>query len=107
MLVSREEVLNEDGSIGYIESVFKSENILKIIYFIESQRLYISFSRGDTYRYENIGLDFYQDFEDADSNGKFFHSKIKPRYPASREFTLSPYEIEGFRKTIEEHEEDD
>ena len=109
MLVSRQEVLNEDGSPGYIESVFKSENILKITYFVEAQRLYISFSRGDTYVYENIAPDFYQDFEDADSNGKFFHSKIKPKYPGHREFGLSPYEIEGFKKIIEESqtEEDD
>ena len=107
MLVSRKEVLNEDGSVGYIESVFKSENILKILYFTESQRLYISFSRGDTYSYENFPPDIYEEFEDAESTGKFFHKNINTKYIARREFGLSPYEIEGFKKIIEEHDNEE
>lgn len=106
MLVKRDEVLNEDGSIGYIESVFKSGNILKITYFVKAERLYISFSRGDTYVYDNIKSDFYDRFEKSDSNGKFFYKYInnKPQYPTRRVFGLLPYELEGFRKIIEEHE---
>ena len=111
MLVERKEILNEDGSVGYIESVFMSENILKTTYFPGSQRLYIAFSRGDTYSYGNVSPDFYQEFEDAESHGQFFHKKInkKPQYPYRREYKLLPYEIEGFKKIIEEHntEEDD
>jgi len=68
MLVERKEVLNEDESLGYIESVFKSDNILKTTYFPDIQRLYIAFSRGDTYSYGNIDEDFYQEFEDAESH---------------------------------------
>jgi len=109
MLVKREEVLNEDGSIGYVESVFKSENILKITYFVEAHRLYIAFSRGDTYVYENISPEFYQEFEDAESNGKFFHKHIKNKAdsPGRREFGLLPYEMEGFRKIIEESDNEE
>ncbi len=109
MLVKRDEVLNEDGSLGYVESVFKSENILKITYFVEAHRLYIAFSRGDTYVYENISPEFYQDFEDAESNGKFFHKRIKnkPGSPGKREYGLLPYEIKGFRKIIAEHDTED
>ena len=29
MLVERKQILDEDESIGYIESIFKSDNILK------------------------------------------------------------------------------
>jgi len=106
MLIKREEVLNEDGSLGYIESVFKSENILKITYFVEAQRLYIAFSRGDTYVYEGITPEFYQEFEEAESNGKFFYKRLnkKPQYPTKRVYGLLPYEIEGFRKIIAEHD---
>jgi hypothetical protein len=111
MLVERKEVLNEDGSLGYVESVFKSENILKTTYFPDSQRLYIAFSRGDTYSYGNISPEFYEEFEDAESHGKFFYSKInnKLQYPYRREYKLLPYEVEGFKEIVENHnpEEDD
>lgn len=109
MLVKREEILNEDGSLGYVESVFKSENILKITYFVDAHRLYIAFSRGDTYVYENITPEFYQEFEEAESNGKFFHKRInkKPQYPTRRVFGLNHYEIEGFKKIIEEYDNEE
>ena len=111
MLVERNEILNEDGSVGYIESVFKSENILKTTYFPESQRLYIAFSRGDTYSYGNISPEFYDEFEEAESHGKFFYKYInkKSQYPYRREYTLLPYEVEGFKKIIEDNklEEDE
>jgi len=111
MLVNRKEILNEDGSIGYIESVFKSKNILKTTYFPDSQRLYIAFSRGDTYSYGNVSPNFYQEFENAESHGKFFYSKInkKPQYPYRKEYKLLPYEVEGFKEIVENNkiEEDD
>ncbi len=109
MLVKRDEVLNEDGSLGYIESVFKSENILKITYFVEAHRLYIAFSRGDIYIYENITPEFYQEFEEAESNGKFFyrHLNKNKKYPTRRVYGLLPYEIEGFKKIIEEYDTED
>ena len=109
MLVKRDEVLNEDGSIGYIESVFKSENILKITYFVDNQRLYISFSRGDTYVYENISPDFYKEFEEAESNGKFFYKNINKNseYQTRRVFGLNPYEIEGFKEIVENFKPED
>jgi hypothetical protein len=109
MLVKRDEVLNEDGSIGFIESVFKSENILKITYFVDAQRLYISFSRGDTYVYENVSPEFYKEFEGAESNGKFFYRNLNKnkKYPTKRVFGLKPYEIEGFKEIVENFKPDD
>ena len=111
MLVERKEVQKEDGTIGYIESVFKSENILKTTYFPDNQRLYIAFSRGNTYSYGNINIDFYQEFEDAESHGKFFHKNInkKSQYPYRKEFTLYPHEIREFKEIVENHklEEDE
>jgi len=111
MLVERKEFLNEDGTLGYAESVFRSENILKTTYFPQSQKLYIAFSRGDTYVYANISPEFYKEFEAAESHGKFFHKNInnKPQYPHHREFKLLPYEIEGFKAIVESYnpEEDE
>jgi hypothetical protein len=111
MLVERKEYTEKDGDKKFIETVFKSENILKTTYFPHSQRLYISFSRGDTYSYENIDSEFYQEFEDAESHGKFFYKNInkKSQYPHRREFKLLPYELEGLKEIVENHnpEEDE
>jgi len=111
MLVERKEVLKEDKSLGYIESVFKSDNILKTTYFPDDQRLYIAFSRGDTYSYGNISPEFYQEFENAESHGKFFYKNInkKSQYPYRKEFTLYPHEINGLKEIVENHnpEEDE
>lgn len=111
MLVERKEILNEDKSIGYIESVFKSDNILKTTYFPNNLRLYIAFSRGHTYSYGNITPALYEEFEAAESHGKFFHSRInnKASYPSRKEFTLYPNEVNDIRQIINENnaEEDD
>ena len=105
MLIERKEILNEDQSIGYVESVFNSDNVLKTTYFTQSQRLYIAFGRGHTYSYENISPEFYQEFENADSQGKFFHSKINnnKRYPFRKEFTLYPTEVQELKRIVEEN----
>jgi len=109
MLVERKEVLNEDGSLGFVESIFKSGNILKTIYFANTETLYITFSRGHTYLYQNIDLDFYREFEEAESNGKFFHQRIKNKVPYFKEFTYYPSEVEDFKRIVEENtpEEDE
>ena len=112
MLVEIIEILEEDGKIGYIESVFKSDNILKTTYFPEQQRLYIAFSRGDTYSYGNISPEFYEEFEKAESHGKFFYKHInkKQQYPYRREFTLYPTEVKDLKEIVEnskKEEEDD
>jgi len=109
MLVERKEINNEDGSIGYIESVFKSENILKTTYFPKNERLYIAFSRGDTYSYGNISEEFYEEFEEAESHGKFFYKNInkKSEYPYRREFTLYPNEVQGLKEVVENHKPDE
>ena len=111
MLVERKEYVEKETNLTYIESVFKSENILKTTYFPHSQRLYIAFSRGDTYSYANISPEFYVEFEAAESHGKFFYKNInkKSQYPYRREFKLLPYELEGLKEVIENHksEEDD
>lgn len=101
MLVERNEVLNEDGSLGYVESVFKSGNILKTVYFAAKELLYITFSRGNTYSYLNISLDFYKEFEEAESNGKFFHQRIKGKVPYHKEYTYYPHEVQELKEIVE------
>lgn len=111
MLVERKEILNEDKSIGYIEAVFSSDNVLKTTYFPSTQRLYIAFSRGHTYSYGNIPKEMYDEFENAESQGKFFHTKINNnrKYPYRKEFTLYPNEVQELKQIVEDNkpEEDE
>ena len=111
MLVERKEILNEDKSIGYIEAVFNSDNVLKTTYFPQAQRLYIAFSRGHTYSYGNLPRETYNEFEAADSQGKYFHKNInnKNRYPTRKEFTLYPNEVKELKQIVEDNklEEDE
>jgi len=103
MLIERKEILNEDSSIGYIESVFESDNVLKSTYFPNNQRLYIAFSRGDTYSYGNVDLETYEEFENAESQGKFFykHFNKNKKYPYRKEFTLYPNEVIELKEIVE------
>lgn len=109
MLVERNEINEKDGSLGYIESIFKSSNILKTTYFPTLNKLYIAFSRGHTYSYSNISEELYDEFENAESHGKFFYQRInnKTEYPHRREFTLYPRELDDVKKIIEENNIDD
>jgi hypothetical protein len=112
MLIERKEYKEENGDIGYIESIFKSSNILKTIYFPRDNRLYIAFSRGgQIYSYSNITSEIYNEFENSESHGKFFHSKINknPSFPYRKEYTLLPSELSEAKKIIEENlnDEDD
>ena len=112
MLVERKEYNEKDGTLGYVESIFKSSNILKTTYFPKMRRLYISFNRGNTYSYGNISEEFYKEFEDSESHGKFFFKNIKSKpkdYPYRMEFSLYPREVEDVKKIIKENlnEEED
>jgi hypothetical protein len=103
MLVEQKKFEDTDGSVGYIESVFQSDNVLKTTYFPKSQRLYIAFSRGHTYSYANVSPEMYEEFEEADSQGVFFHKRInnKPKHPSRKEFTLYPNEIKDLKEIVE------
>ena len=111
MLVEQKKFEDTDGSIGYIESVFKSDNVLKTTYFPKAQRLYIAFSRGHTYSYGSVSPELYAEFEEADSQGVFFFKRInnKPNYPTRKEFTLYPNEVKELKQIVEDHkiEEDE
>jgi hypothetical protein len=104
MLLERKEHKNPDETIGYIESVFNSDNVLKTTYFPKDKRLYIAFSRGHTYSYSNISEEFYNEFEKSGSQGKFFHERINKnyRYPYRKEFTLYPTEVNEIKIIVKE-----
>lgn len=104
MLVERVIYKDENGEIGYYESVFDSSNVLKTVYFPQKQRLYVSFNRGGTYSYEHVDKELYENFENAESQGKFLRENIikKPdQFPYRKEFTLYPEEIKQYKLIVE------
>lgn len=103
MIVEKKSFNDDDGSLGYIECIFNSTNILSSIYFPKTKVLYISFSRGITYKYINVSESIYNDFENADSQGKFFIKNIKNNkdFLYSKEFTLYESEIKAAKEKIE------
>lgn len=46
--------------------------------------LEIEFARGVVYHYFDVPLDVYQDLVDADSQGRFFHTRIRDRFASQR-----------------------
>jgi len=104
MLIERKEFQDKDNTIGYIEAVFNSDNILKITYFPKNERLYIAFSRGHTYSYSNISFEKYDEFEKAESQGKYFHQKINNNkaHSVRKEFTLYPNEVKDLKQIVED-----
>lgn len=102
MIAERNEYLNEDQTIGYIEAIYASGNVLKTTYFPKSKRLFIAFNRGHTYSYANIDIELYNEFEQSESQGKYFSQYLnKPdKYPTRKEFTLYPSEVADYKLKI-------
>ena len=108
MLLESKTYSENDGSVGYIESIFESSNILKTIFFPKKERLFLSFNNGDTYSYSNITEDIYKQFMDSESQGKFFAQNIKKekeKYPYRKEFKLKQYELEEIDEIRNKHKE--
>jgi len=93
---------NVDDNI--VECYYDSSNILKSIYFKEKQKLYIYFARGILYSYRPIILSLYEEFEQAESQGKKFLEKIKHDKSIlfTREINLFDYEIKIINDKIKE-----
>jgi hypothetical protein len=109
MLIETKHQLNEDGSVGYTESVFSSSNILKATYFPQKERLFISFNSGDTYSYGNVGNILYENFMNNESQGKFFITNIKKypdKYPYRKEFKLRQFELDEINEIKNKHTEE-
>lgn len=109
MLSKRKDILDSDGSLGYIESVYFSDNVIKSTYFPKTNILYLTFNRGGTYSYTNIDQELYDEFENSESQGSFLHKNIlkKTKHTVTKEFTLYPeelMEIKNSRNTNENNE---
>lgn len=102
MIVEKNTYNDPDGTLGWVECIFDSSNILTSTYFPKTQTLYIAFFRGGVYTYLNVDQDFYDRFESSESQGKFFVTELKnnPKYPYQKSFKLFESEIERAKEVI-------
>jgi len=67
-----------------VESYYNSSNILKSVYHIDTKDLDVVFKRGAVYRYADIPLKLFEQFEREQSQGKFLNKKIKNTYTTNK-----------------------
>jgi hypothetical protein len=106
MLVQEKKFQDKDGVLAYYEGFYDSSNILNTTYYPHTKTLYISFNRGGVYSYANVNEELYEEFKNAESQGKFFAQTIKlqsQKYPYRKEFSLYPSELEKYKEVVEEN----
>lgn len=62
----------------------ESSMICSIGYDVESGTLEIEFNGGAVWQYSDFPEAMWYEFEESESQGKFFHREIKNQYPESR-----------------------
>lgn len=62
---------------GAINATYNSSNIKKTVYDESKKALVIIFNKGNMYMYQPVSKELYEEFEKAESQGKFFMDKIK------------------------------
>ena len=67
-----------------IESYYNSSNILKSIYHIDTKDLDVVFKRGAVYRYLDVPLKTFEQFEKEQSQGKFLNKRIKDKFTTNK-----------------------
>lgn len=108
MIIQRKESFDEDdGKLGYVETIFESSNILMSTYFPKTKTLYLAFNYGQTYRYDNVDEELFREFETAESQGKLFNSKIKnnDKIPYQKAYKMFDSELEDAKTIIKEWKE--
>ena len=62
----------------------ESEAIDEIAYDEERSTMFVRFAHGGWYSYFAVPKRVYEEFIAAESHGRFFHDRIRPRYPCHR-----------------------
>lgn len=104
MIIQRKENEDPDGSLGYVETIYESSNVLMSTYFPKTETLYLSFSYGQTYKYMGVSKDIYIGLEKAESQGKYFNSNIKnnPKISCQKAYKLMGTELNDAKGIIQE-----
>ena len=73
-------ILNEKIEGTKIINEIESSNIVKTTYDTDTKKLVVEFHTGLSYEYDNVPHQLYTQFRMAESQGKFFSSKIARTY---------------------------
>lgn len=65
-----------------LQTKVTSSNIDSVAW--ENETLYITFKRGDTYKYDEVSLDVYNQMVEASSVGKFFIANVRDNFTATK-----------------------
>jgi hypothetical protein len=85
-----------------IESYYNSSNILKSVYHIDTKDLDVVFKRGAVYRYVDIPLKLFEQFERDQSQGKFLNKRIKDTYTTNKIADVNTQQlVESINKMIQ------
>jgi len=106
MLLNRKELNYKDGL--WYESLIESSNIIRVDYNTTQNKLYVYFKNKQVYSYTNVTKELYEQFENADSQGKFFIKNIRSnpnKYPYAFEFKFTDGELNEMNESIKEHKE--
>lgn len=63
---------------------FESSFLRKLVYNEETQELIIHFTGNKEYIHENVPVDVWLGFKEAESKGKYYTANIKGRYIAEK-----------------------
>lgn len=74
-------ILKEEYVGTKIINEINSSNLKKTEYDTESKKLLVEFKNGIKYEYDEVPHQLYTQFRNAESQGKFFMSKIAKAFP--------------------------
>jgi len=85
-----------------IESYYNSSNVLKSIYHVDTRDLDVVFKRGAVYRYADVPLKLFEQFEKEQSQGKFLNKKIVNTYTTNKIADVNTQQlVESINKMIQ------
>ena len=70
-----------------------------IMYNIYTTRLTVVFKNNQEYFYDNVPIEVWKQFNEAESKGKFYAKNIKGKYPANLTTQKEETEIDTRRKS--------
>jgi len=70
-----------------------------IMYNIYTTRLTVVFKNNQEYFYDNVPIEVWKQFNEAESKGKFYAQNIKGKYPANLTTQKEETEIDTRRKS--------
>ncbi|MFW6219475.1 MAG: KTSC domain-containing protein [bacterium] len=70
-------LVKKENLSGITECLYDSSNIFRSIYYENDQILFLFFQRGGVYSYYPMNEEKYNEFETAESQGKYFTKNIR------------------------------